>query len=322
MEVVYAAVHTYYGEPTDAGVPYDGGFIVPSEDISEVLYNLGFDGHPDFVQAVIDAEANGNGFVPAADGHWSGSHPHEVVSSAWHSFCEAIKHKTRFHFASTPRSGVTSPYEIDIADVLPAITEHLRPQMRTLDVGTVVHRARVRPRGERWLPTADQMGPPPKSKASAGRMNPAGIPYLYAAFDKTMARREIGIMGRTSKTIFSGIFVLTRPLWVIDLTALPPMPSLFDLTNKNVRERALILRAFVEAISTPVAKDGREHIEYVPSQVICEYLAHVFEPGGDRRLAGLIYPSSVQPGGTNLVVFPEDRHKETFHGLTFVSASR
>ena len=158
-----------------------------------------------------------------------------------------------------------------------------------LPVGTV-YRARVRQRGEKWQPTADQMGPPPKSKASAGRMNPAGIPYLYAAFDNTTAWREVGIMGRTSKTVFTATFALTKPLWVMDLTALPPVPSLFDVANKEVREQALIVRAFVEAISTPVTKDGQEHIDYVPSQVICEYLAQVFEPGEGRRLGGLYIP--------------------------------
>ncbi len=320
IEAVYDTVHTYYGEPTDAGVPYDGGFIVPPIDIVDVLGELGFDGHPNFLQAVIDAEANGNDFVSAADGHWAGIHPHEVLSSAWHLFSEAIKHETRFHFANAPRSGVASPYEIDVANVLPAIAARLRPLMHALPVGIEVYRARVRKRGEKWQPTSDQMGAPPKSKASAGRMNPAGIPYLYTAFDKTTAWREVGIMGRTSKTVFTATFALTRPLWVMDLTALPPVPSLFDVANKELREQALIVRAFVEAIAAPVTKDGQEHIDYVPSQVICEYLAQVFEPGEGGRLGGLIYPSSVQDGGKNLVVFPEDRYRGTFHGLTFVGA--
>jgi hypothetical protein len=284
IEAVYNTVHTYYGEPTDAGVPYDGGFMIPPIDIVDVLGELGFGGHPDFLQAVIDAEANGNDFVPVADGHWAGSHPHEVLSSAWRLFSEAIKHETRFHFANTPRSVVASPYEIDVADVLPTIAERLHPQTRTLPAGTAVYRARVHRRGEKWQPTADQMEPPPKSSASAGRMNPAGIPYLYAAFDNTTARREVGIMGRTSTTLFTATFALARPLWIMDLTALPPVPSLFDVANKEAREQALIVRAFVEAISPPVTKDGKEHIDYVPSQVICEYLAQVFEPGNGWKL--------------------------------------
>jgi RES domain-containing protein len=321
MEAVYDAVHAYYAEPTVSGVPYDGGFIVEPIDIAEVLGELGFDGHPDFLQAVIDAEVNGDGFVPAANGHWAGNHPHEVLSSAWNLFSYTIKHETRFHFANAPRLGAASPYEIEIADVLPAIARRLRPQIRMLPVGTEVYRARVRRRGETWHPSADQMGPPPKERASAGRMNPAGIPYLYTALDKTTARREVGIMGRKTKTLFTATFALTRPLWVLDLTALPPVPSLFDVANKEPREQALIVRGFVGAISTPTTKDGHEHIDYVPSQVISEYMAQVFELGEDRKLGGLIYPSSVHNGGKNLVVFPEDRYRGTFHGLTFVSAS-
>lgn len=319
MEAIYDAVHTYYAEPTVSGVPYDGGFIVEPIDIADVLGELGCDGHTDFLQAVIDAEVNGYGFVPAVDGHWAGSHPHEVLSSAWNLFSYTIRHETRFHFANTPRLGTTSPYEIDIADVLPAIAERLRPQIRSLPVGTEVYRARIRQDEETWEPSADQMGAPPKDKASAGRMNPAGISYLYTALDKSTAQREVGIAERTTKTVFTATFALTRPLWVMDLTALPPVPSLFDVASKEAREQAFIVRGFVEAISTPVTKDGREHIDYVPPQVICEYLAQVFRLKKDEKLAGLIYPSSVYNGGKNLVVFPEDRYNGTFYGLTFVS---
>ena len=152
-------------------------------------------------------------------------------------------------------------------------------------------------------------------------MNPAGIPYLYTAFDKTTARCEVGVTGRTTKTVFTATFALTKNLWVMDLTALPPVPSLFDIANKEAREQALIVHGFVEAISTPVTKGGREHIDYVPSQVVCEYLAQVFEIAVGSKLGGLIYPSSVHNSGKNLVVFPENRYKGTFHGVTFDSAS-
>jgi hypothetical protein len=287
MQAVYHAVDAYYSEPTQAGVPYDYGFIVPPIDIAEVLFDLGFDGHPDFIQAVIDAEANCNSFVPAVNGDWIGCHPHEVLSGAWDLFSYTIKHETRFHFANTPRSAATSPYEVDIANVLPAIVERLRSQIRMLPIGTEVYRARVRRAGETWQPSADMMGPPPKEKAPAGRMNPAGIPYLYTAFDKTTARREVGIEVDIMETVFAATFALTRPLWIMDLTALPPVPSLFDVANKESREQALIVRGFAKAISTPVTKDEHEHIDYVPPQVICEYLAQVFELGEGRKLARL-----------------------------------
>jgi RES domain-containing protein len=323
MEAIYNAIHTYYCEPATGGVPYDGGFVIPSIDVREVLYNLGFDGHPNFVEAVVDAEANGDYFVPAANGHWAGSHPHEVLSSAWQLFTDSVKHETRFHFANTPRSDSSSPYDIDIADVLPTIARRLRPLMRALPAGTEIYRARVRKRGQTWLPSADQMGAPPKATATtAGRMNPAGISYLYTAFDKLTARREVGITGRTSHVVFTAAYRLAEPLTVIDLTLLPPVPSLFDVANKGAREQALFIREFVDAISMPVTKDGHEHVDYVPSQVICEYLAQVFEPTPSTRLGGLIYPSTVHPDGKNLVVFPDDRYLGTFHGVTFVNAVR
>lgn len=318
VEAIYDAVWAYYCEPAAGGVPYDHGFIIEPIDIDEVLRNLSFDGHPDFVEAIISAEMNGNVFVPAANGYWADSHRHEVLSSAWRSFVRTVKHEARFHFANSPRLVASSPNEIEPYETLPEIAEHLRPLIRTLMVGTQVYRSRVRSRRQTWTPTADQMGAPPKERASAGRMNPAGIPYLYTAFDKTTARREVGITKRTSLTVFTATFELTKPLNVIDLTILPAIPSLFDVQKKDGREHALFIRQFVNEISVAVAKDGQEHIEYVPTQVVCEYLAQVFEPNPETKLGGLIFPSTVHPGGKNLVVFPDDRYAGTFHGVRFV----
>ena len=322
IQAIYDAVHTYYCEPAAGGVPYDHGFVIKPIGIDHVLYNLGFDGHPDFVQAVVDAEVNGDHFVPAADGYWAGSHPHEVLSFGWRSFVHTVKHETRFHFSEGPQADVMSPYEIDVREVLPAIAFRLRPLIRNLTAGTQVYRARVRRRGQAWQPTAKEMGAPPKEVASAGRMNPAGIPYLYTAFERSTARLEAGITGRTSHTFFIATFLLSAPLQVIDLTLLPAVPSLFDLANKEAREQALFIRAFVDAISVPVTKDGSEHIDYVPTQVICEYLAQIFEPTPGTRLGGLIYPSTLQAGGKNLVVFPEDRYVGSYQGVIFAGAGK
>jgi len=79
----------------------------------------------------------------------------------------------------------------------------------------------------------------------------------------------------------------------------------------------------VAEITQPVRKDGREHIGYVPSQVLCEWFAQVFHPteqGG--RLDGLIYPSAVAPGGRNLVLFPTARgYERGFDSVAYRSAT-
>src|SRR3546814_14780372 len=85
----------------------------------------------------------------------------------------------------------------------------------------------------------------------------------------------------------------------------------------------MFARGFGDAISKPVIKNGQEHVEYVPSQVVCEYLAQVFKPRGKAALGGLVFPSSVCEGGRNLVVFPSERGlDQSFHGVEYRHARR
>lgn len=323
LEAVFQTVWAYYCEPSAGGVPYDHGFIIEPKGIGDVLEDLGFEGHLDLVKAVIAAEANGDAYVPAARGHWASSHDHEILRTGWNDFAQAVKHETRFHFSVMPSSSSGGHPEVDVANMLPLLAERLKPLAKTLPAGTLVHRIRVRKREEHWKPTATELGAPPPEHTTAGRMNPAGIPYLYTSFDVATACCEVGMDHRTSHTVYAASFALTRDIDVIDLTQPQVLPSIFDTGRKQDREESLFIHDFVEAISARVTKDGREHIDYVPSQVVCEYLAQVFEPAPNQRFAGLIFPSSVQPGGKNLVVFPSgERFERTFHGVEFVKARK
>lgn len=79
---------------------------------------------------------------------------------------------------------------------------------------------------------------------------------------------------------------------------------MFDADRWEERGMGLFLEAFVSAISVPVKGDGSEHIDYVPTQVVSEYFAKAFQLEDETRLDGMLYPSSVAPGGKNLVLFP------------------
>ncbi|WP_430389049.1 HEPN-associated N-terminal domain-containing protein [Dyella sp. 20L07] len=324
LEVIYPAVNAYFNEPSDAGVPWDEGeYQVEGWSMGEILESLGFDGHADLVQDVIDAEANDAGWVPAAGGHWASSHEHDLLLASWRAFAHTVKHVTRFHFSNMPPSESNGPGDIDIRDWLPALGKQLKPLVTTLPVGTEVFRARIQSPDHPWRPTGDQLTAPPPEKATAGRMNPAGIRYLYTAFDKATALREVGIMNPPTDPVYVASFTLTRPLRVVNLTKGVLLPSSFDLGHKGKRERVLFIRGFIRAISAPVIKDSREHLDYVPSQVVCEYLAQVFQTKGGERLGGLIFPSSVHEGGRNLVVFPSEEHfTQGFHGVTFNRAAQ
>ena len=107
---------------------------------------------------------------------------------------------------------------------------------------------------------------------------------------------------------------------VVDLNALPEPPSILAIDQKSERTKALFLREFVKSITKPVEKDGREHIDYVPSQVVCEFLAQIFLSNDGSTLDGIIYPSAANPGGTNLLVFPSGHWFDSnrFKGLEFL----
>jgi hypothetical protein len=104
-------------------------------------------------------------------------------------------------------------------------------------------------------------------------MNPAGISYLYLAAEEGTAAREI--IGESAADVVLAEFATVRELNVLDFTHLPAKPSVFDAGHRDQREGIIFLEHFVEAISQPVAKDGREHVSYAPSQVVSEFFALV-----------------------------------------------
>ena len=98
---------------------------------------------------------------------------------------------------------------------------------------------------------------------------------------------------------------------------------MFDAARRRDREAILFLHSFANEISKPVTKDGREHIDYVPSQVMSEFFAQVYQLPGEtpRHLDGIIYRSAVRPGGKNVVLFPIARIGEaSFDQVVFRTA--
>lgn len=317
QEALYSVVGTYYAEPAQAGTPYDeGSYLVEPVYTDEVLGNLGFDPIPDLLEDILEADTVG-AWVPAVNGHWSDSHEHQVKLGSWSTFAHVVKHQTRFHFQRV--TGDHHFQEIEVADTLEVVAEELTSLIRIVAAGTRVYRARHLTDAEIGAMDAGMMGAPPKERASAGRMNPAGISYFYASYDAQTALLEIGDPP-AGKTPVAATFVVSRPLRVVDLAQLPSAPSVFAIDLKGVREKALFLCGFVQSITQPVIKDGQEHIDYVPSQVVCEYLAQAFSIEDGKPLDGLIFPSVANPGGVNLVVFPLGKwfQSDRFSGLDFV----
>lgn len=322
MEVIAETVHYYYAAPQDAGVPYeDGEWAVPTMDIADVMGDLEFDCRSDLFDDVLSG-FNSTCWVETANGFWAATRANQRLRLAWNAFVEVVKHKTRFHFLARREDAAYDPYYLTPDIVLSSIAELLRKFefLQTVPEGVSIFRCRVRGPNDTWEMDESQLGAPPPILASAGRMNPAGISYFYGAFVPGTAVAEV--VQRPPTAVGLGAFLASRPLQVVDLTKIPPLPSVFDGEQRDAREAILFLREFTRQISQPVQKNGMEHIEYLPSQVVCEYLAQVFDTDGKgSRLDGIIYPSTMKQGFTNIVLFPTERSwKYRFDGLKFVGA--
>ena len=154
---------------------------------------------------------------------------------------------------------------------------------------------------ETILKSPDQeLGPPPSKSAKAGRMNAQGISVFYGAKEKSTCVSEL--RPPVGSTVVLGKFALMRPMTLLDLGALAEVyisKSYFDPEYSVHKGRAAFLRRIVGEISQPVMPDD-EALEYLPTQVVAEYLSQVANP----CLDGIIYPSSQTDGcGQNVVLF-------------------
>lgn len=301
------------GFETEWGDPYDVGNVYDKEDGKWRF------GEPCSAYDLMDCPEVHNwneGLIEdicnaLSDRQWSrwgdgyGLSKEDQLIIGWKAFSEQVKHKTRYGFFQTPSN---DPYEID--GVPPAkMLEHIDEIITTSNLikirpeGTEFIRARIPDPDRRYI-IAKELGPPPQEYAKQpNRMSPAGIPMFYGAFDVNTAIAET-YDGRQDDPIAAvGVFSTLKEIRVLDLTALPEMPSIFDPAKRSQRSIIMFLEAFIEDISKRIKPDGQQHIEYVPTQVLTEYFRHIYRTPEGNSIQGILYPSARYDGGTSSVLF-------------------
>lgn len=146
---------------------------------------------------------------------------------------------------------------------------------------------------------AREIGPPPSSRVGGGRMNASGIPMFYGAFEKDTCVAEL--RAPVGCHVVMGRFELLRSVKLLDLAALKDIcvdVSHFDPDYEIRFGRAAFLRSLASEICRPVMPKD-EAFEYLPTQVVAEYLANRVDP----RLDGIIFRSSQVDNGQNIVLF-------------------
>ncbi len=146
-----------------------------------------------------------------------------------------------------------------------------------------------------------QLGAPPAEMAVAGRMNPAGISVLYGSLDAETCAAELRLPVGGSALI--GKFEIIRPLPLLDLPKLENAEndlSYFHPRFATMDSYAKFIRGFHNEVKRTIIP-GREHLGYVPTQVVAEYLWTRDELSVD----GVIFGSAQVSGSRyNIALFP------------------
>lgn len=234
---------------------------------------------------------------------------YEALTFGWSSFSAQVKHQTRYLFLKEMGefhelySG-----QIPAGRMLDALGELFNELdlMAWLPAGAEFVRARIVRKGERPS-TPFELGTAPVEKAILpNRMSPAGIPMFYGAWDESTAVRETykPLTGDENDIVLAR-FRSLRNLKLLDLVALPDIPSQFDHSNRLMREPVAFLHGFERDFTQPVDRDARVHTEYVPTQVVTEYVRHHLRGLDGEKIDGIMYQSSRQNRGAAVVLFAD-----------------
>lgn len=135
-------------------------------------------------------------------------------------------------------------------------------------------------------------------------MSPAGIPMFYGAADVDTAIKETA--AHTDRPyVTAAAFATDRPCTVVDFTDLPPVPSMFDPDRGHARRPLLFLHEFVKQLSKPTRSSAHDQIDYVPTQIVTEYLLRIF--GNGKLVIGLAYPSTLTKTPCVVLDVPNER---------------
>ncbi len=231
-------------------------------------------------------------------------HPPDIYGfkESWNFFCQEIKYRSRFF----------NQFAEQILDELFSNLDSLK----TFDGKSVVRiagpttenpyifRARVSQTSNSLdqilkNPVKELAAAPPKY-AKHGRMNAQGISVFYGATDAETCIAEV--RPPVGSHVVVGRFQIIRNIRLLDLNILSEIyvkGSYFDPEFKGRKGHAGFLQHLVGELTKPVMPEG-EISEYLPTQIVAEYLAEKVKP----RLDGIIFGSSqAQNQEQNIILF-------------------
>ncbi len=220
----------------------------------------------------------------------------------WSFFKNLIKHKSRYLFQQN-ESSKKSKNAFTILKEVGQISKQLN-LIKKIDKGTVVYRCRQHHSSKVVNEKERLVAPPEEYAIYPNRFSPSGISMLYSAFDPTTAILEtISREDKDKDSITISKFILKKEIYVVDFNGLPKLPSIFDFEKVKTHYLIRFLYDLVCDFTKDIKKDGKEHIEYVPTQVVTEYFRYPFNKNRQNTIEGIVYPSLKNKSESSTVIF-------------------
>lgn len=282
----------------------DGQYIVPDYEAEEV-----FDEYEPFANEKLADDI----IAAFGDRHFTHFDPmvlneREALVYSWSGFADYVRHKGRYLFLATAQEKDTwdEPHAVPPGKMLEELDRILSEfdLSNTFPADSRLWRARSHPSSEA-LADASALGSPPVDATVSTRMAAAGISMFYGALDQQTAIAEVvaHTQQRDGRSVTSAQFITARELRVIDLTQLPDIPSIFDEKRRDLRTAASFLHHFASEVSKPLPSLAREDVDYVPTQIVTEFVRDVLRAPDEQSYMGIVYRSAAQSEGLSCVLF-------------------
>jgi len=157
-----------------------------------------------------------------------------------------------------------------------------------------LYRARLNSFKQNYPFRANEMGIAPKSRASVGRANPHGIPYMYLAEASSTAIAEVrpNVNDYVSVATFEIIDTIN-------------VASLEDITVAD----SPTLSTFMFYLSYDFSKSAHDELDYLPCQYFAEYCKSKKIDGIRYLSSAKGFPNSPKKGKYNVVLFNDGKVK-------------
>lgn len=228
----------------------------------------------------------------------------ELLEDNWSLFKDVVKHKNRYLFTKSNKFKTEEDNRHPF-DIFQDISDSVKPLnlLNRISVNDELYRVRQHELITDVKSFVDIASTPKDKSIYSNRMSPAGISMFYGSFDKdTSAKETIDRNNENAKYISTGIFKTKKEINVIDFSKLEYV-SIFDRGKQQYYYISQFLNLFINDLAKKIEKDGKEHIEYVPTQIVTEYFRYPFSEELDVKIDGVIYPSSKNVGKKAFVLF-------------------